>query len=637
MQPSRPASAATAQTTPRWGWLWAPLMVAAGAVVTAQAGRAQGDDVTVSYGYSSFGTLLHGPDIPHLPYVNPDAPKGGEIAVWSQGNFDSFNQYARVGVPAALNTIGTERIMASAYDDPYGLYCLLCETVEYPADRSFVTFNLRTDVTFQDGTPMTAEDVAFTHALFLEQGIIEYRRLVERYYESVEVLGPHRIRFNFTDEAAVRDRVGLAGGLPVFSQAWFEETGARLDESTREPFMATGAYVLDEFDQNRQILYARNPDYWGYDHPLNVGRFNFDRIRVEYYADASAALEGFKSGDYTFRVESSSRDWATGYDFPNLNRGHVIKEELADGSVGQRLSLVYNLDREKWQDERVRQALGMMFNFEWSNQTLFFGLYKQPVSFWPGTELAASGTPSAGERAILEPLVEDGLLDAVILTEEAEVPVAHEADGNQPGRRILREASRLLDEAGWEIGDDGQRRKDGRTLDVVIIQFNPLFDRIMTPFVNNLTALGVNASLERIDVAQYVERRRSGDFDLTNQGFQMPFEPSGGLLQWFGSATADNSSRNLARLRNEAVDRLIATVMEADSQEALTTSVHALDRVLRSLNYDIPLWYNDQHWVAHYTMYGRPDPLPPLALGQYDMWWYDAEGHAALREAGVLR
>ena len=595
------------------------------------------ENVTVATAYTFYGELKYPEGFAHFDYVNPDAPKGGEMSVWSQGNFDSFNQYAREGVPAALNTIGTERLMETNYDDPYGIYCLLCETVEYPEDLDWIIFNLRKDVTFQDGTPMTAEDVAFTNRLFLEQGILEYRRVVERLYAGVEVLGPHRVKFSFTEEAAVRDRMGLAGNTPVFSKKWFEDNDVRLDKSSQQPFMSTGAYVLDSFEFNRRVVYARNPDYWGYDHPVNVGRYNFDKIRVEYFADSSAAFEGFKSGAYTFRVESSSRDWASGYDFPNLTNGYVTKAEFPDGNVGQHLSWVFNLDKPKWQDRRTRQAIGMMFNFDWSNETLFSNFYSQPASFWPGTDLAATGVPTAEEQALLQPLVDEGLLDASILTDEVFVPSKGDASAVSPGRRTLRAASKLLDEAGWVVGDKGLRQKDGEVLEVVIIQFNPLFDRIVTPYVNNLKSIGIDARLERMDTAQYVERRRSGDFDLTNQGFQMGFEPSLSLFQWFGSKTADNSSRNLARLRDPAVDRLIDIVVAAETLDDLQTAVHALDRVLRSLNFDIPLWYNDKYWVAHYNMYGHPDPLPPFALGQYDVWWYDAEGADALKAAGVIR
>lgn len=595
------------------------------------------DDVTITYGYSSFDSLKYPADFTHLDYVNPDAPKGGEISIWAQGNFDSFNQYARAGVPAALNTIGSESILTSTADDPYGLYCYLCTTMEYPEDLSWVIFNLRDDVTFQDGTPMTAEDLAFTQNLFIEQGIVEYRRLVEAYFGPVEVLGPHRIKFNFNDVTPMRDRIGLAGGTPAFSKKWFEENGVRLDESSKTPFMSTGAYVLDSFDYNRRVIYARNPDFWGEDIPFNVGRNNFDRIRVEYFADSTAAFEGFKSGAYTFRTETSAQTWATQYDFPGIADGYVVREEIPDGSVGTRLSWVFNLDNEKWQDPRVREAIGMLFNFAWSNRTLFFDYYGQPVSFWSGTDLEATGTPDDAEIALLQPLVDEGLLDAAILTDEVSTPLAHDPDTNRPSRRIIRAASKLLNDAGWITGDDGIRRKDGRPLELVIIQRDPLFDKAINPFLENLKGMGIQGRLERVDTAQYVQRRRAGEFDLANQAFSMGFDPSGGLEQWFGSKTADDSSRNLMRLRDPAVDRLLGEVVQADTLESLQSSVHALDRVLRSINFDIPLWYNDATWVAYYDMYRHPEVLPPLATGELDFWWYDPEAAQALRDAGALR
>ena len=609
-------------------------------IAAAPAGWAQdapAGDVTVTYAFSNFGAVKYPADFAHLDYVNPDAPKGGEISIWSQGTFDSFNQYARAGVPAALNTIGSEAILTSTADDPYGLYCYLCTTMEYPKDLSWVIFNLRDDVTFQDGTPMTAEDVAFTHKLFLEQGIVEYRSLVEAYYGPVEVLGPHRIKFTFTPEAPIRDRIGLAGGPPVFSKAWFEATGARLDQSTKTPFMSTGAYVLDSFDYNRRVVYARDPDFWGASNPFNIGRNNFDRIRVEYFADSSAAFEGFKSGAYTFRNETSSQTWATGYNFPGIEQGHVKREEIPDGNVGTHLSWVFNLDRPKWQDPRVRQAVEMMFNFAWSNKTLFYGLYQQPASFWPGTDLAATGAPDEAEKALLQPLVDKGLLPASILTDEVAMPAQNEAETNRPSRRIMRAAGALLDEAGWTTGQDGLRRKDGQVLDLVIIQRDPLYDRAINPFIENLGNLGIQGRLERVDTAQYVERRRSGAFDLANQAFDMGFEPSGGLEQWFGSKTADDSSRNLMRLRDPAVDSIIETVVAAQTLDELKTSVHALDRVLRSVRFDIPLWYSDKSWVAYYDIFRHPETLPPLAVGELDWWWYDAAAADRLKAAGVLR
>lgn len=610
-----------------------------GIVAAALPGRSEAEGkVITSYGFSNFGALKYPADAPHLDYVNPDAPKGGEISIWSQGSFDSFNQYATEGVPAALNTIGSESILTSTADDPFGMYCFLCTTLEYAEDLSFVTFNLRDDVTFADGTPMTAEDVAFSFNLFQTQGISEYRRIVEGFIKEVKVENPYRITFTFNPDASLRDRVGLAGGVPVFSKAWFEKTGARLDKASKTPFMSTGPYVLDSFDYNRRVVYTRNPDYWGNDLPFNRGRNNFDRIRVEYFADGDAAFEGFKAGDYTFRNENSAQDWANSYDFEAIRKGWVKKETIPDGNVGNRLSWVFNLDRAKWQDPRVRKAIENMFNFAWANQTLFYGLYQRPVSFWSNTDLAATGTPSEGEVALLQPLVDQGLLDPAILTEEAVVPAQYEAATNRPDRRAIRAAAALLDAAGWVTGKDGIRRNAaGEPLTLTIIQFNPIYDRVVNPFIENLKLLGVQGKLDRVDTAQYVERRRSGDFDLANQAFDMSFEPSLGLAQWFGSKTADNSSRNLMRLRNPAIDQLIDKVIATKTIEELKTAVHALDRALRAVGFDIPLWYNAESWVAYYDFYRHPDTLPPLQVGELDFWWYDAKKAAELKTAGAYR
>ena len=636
---SRPTARAVAASSARsmgQNLRWSGVALMASIAVLA-AGAVKAQDVTVSHGYSNFGELKYPAEFDHLDYVNPDAPKGGEISTWALGTFDSFNQYARDGNPAALNTIGSEPLLTSFADDPYGAYCFLCTTLEYPEDLAFVTFNLRDDVKFSNGTPMTAEDVEFSFNLFLEQGIVEYRRIVEGFIDRVEIENPYRITFYFKEEASFRDRVGFAGGTPVFSKAWFEETGTRLDKATKEPFMSTGPYVLGSFEPNRQVVYTRNKDYWGEDLPVNRGRNNFDSIRTEYFADRTAAFEAFKTGAYLFKAESDPKDWATGYEFENVKNGSVILDTPSDGTVGQALSFVFNLDRPQWQDPKVREAIGLMFNFEWSNATLFYGLFERPDSFWPNTDLAATGTPSEGELAILEPLVAEGLLPEGILSDEVTTQVVQDEMRARPTRRVLRQAGKLLDEAGWEAGDDGMRRKDGEVLSLNVIQFNPLYDRVVNPFIENLKALGVDGSLERIDRAQYIERRRAGNFDMTNQGFQMPFEPSIGLQQWFASKTADNSSRNLMRLRNEAVDKVIPYVIDASTLDEMKTAVHALDRVLLSLRFAIPQWYKKENWLAYYDVYGRPDELPPLAVGLYDFWWYEEDKAQALRDKGVLR
>ncbi|KMW59589.1 Oligopeptide ABC transporter, periplasmic oligopeptide-binding protein OppA [Candidatus Rhodobacter oscarellae] len=616
---------------PRAFWMGLPLA----AMALGLATMAFGETVIKSHGVSNFDALKYGSDMAHLDYVNPDAPKGGEFSQWSQATFDSFNLYTRKGVPAPLTGLMYESILTSAADDFYGAYCYICETLEYPESRDWVIFNLRPEVTFSDGSPMTAEDVKFSFDLVLEQGISEYRSVVESFVESVEVLGPHQIRYNFTDTAPFKDRLTFAGGTTIWSKTWFEETGARLDESTTDPFMGTGPYVVDKVDIGRQLIYKRNPNYWGADLPWNIGQNNFDSIRVEVFGDSQAAFEAFKAGEYTFRNENSSKTWGTGYDFPALTDGKVLRAELKDGTIGSAQAFVFNLDREVWNDPKVRAAVRLMFNFEWSNETLFFGLYERVNSFWENSPLEATGVPTEAEKALLQPLVDKGLLNASVLTEEA--IMAPTSGKRVLDRKNLRAASALLDEAGWAVGEDGIRRKDGVELKADILSFSPAFDRIINPYVENLKRLGIAAKLDRVDVSQYVDRRRKGDFDMTTHSFGMGFEPGFGLRQWYSHETADDSSRNLMRLRNEAYDELINHVVAASTLDELETAVHALDRALRAEGFWVPQWFKDKHTVAYWDMYRHPEPLPPLALGELSFWWYDAEAHQRLLDAGALK
>ncbi|MFO8126800.1 extracellular solute-binding protein [Yoonia sp.] len=593
------------------------------------------ENVTVSHGYSNFGELKYGPDSV-LDYVNPDAPKGGEFSQWAQGTFDSFNIYTRKGVPAALATIGYESILISTLDDPYGAYCYLCDTLEYPDSRDWVIFNLRDDVTFWDGTTMTAEDIKFSFEMPLEQGITEYRSVYSQFIDSVEVLDTHRIRFNFTDQAPRRDVVTWAGGTSAWSRAWFEENAVRLDETADAPFMGTGPYQLEEVDIGRQIIYRYDPDWWGADLPINQGRNNFESVRVEYFADSGAAFEGFKSGVYAFRNENSSLQWATGYDFPARQNGWVKVEELQDGAIGTGQGFVFNLNQTKFQDQRVRQAITLMVNFEWMNASLFYGLYERPESFWDNSDLKAVGVPSPEEIAILQPLVDEGLLNAAILIEEAVLPPASTTSDRPLDRRQLRAASALLDEAGWIAGEDGMRRKDGQLLEVSFLERSPQFDRIINPIVENLKRLGVDAKLERVDTAQFIERRRTGAFDIVNASLGQGYEPGQQLAQFFGSEAAEDSSRNPMRLKSPAVDRLIDDIVVAETLEDLKIRTRALDRVLRAERFWIPQWQKGVHTVAYYDMY-RFAEIPPLALSPLDNWWYDAETAEALRAAGAFQ
>ncbi|MBC7157545.1 MAG: ABC transporter substrate-binding protein [Rhodobacteraceae bacterium] len=604
-----------------------------GAVVVASAAVAQ-DEVIVAHGIGTFDDLRYRADFAHFDYVNPDAPKGGEMSVWAFGGFDSMHPYTTKGRAGALSSLFFESLMEGTADEIGAAYCLVCETVEYPRDRSWVVFNLRPEARFSDGTPLTAEDVVFSFDILLEKGLPDFRAVLGQQVKSATAEGPHRVRYEFVKDFPTRDLPALVGGLPIFSKAFYEENDRDFEESSLDPLLGSGPYVLDELDVGQTIVYRRDPDWWGADLPNNIGRYNFETLRVEYYADYNAAFEGFKGGTYWFRNEASSLSWATGYDFPAIDAGHVLKRELPDGSLATGQSFIFNLRREKFADPRVREAIGLMFNFEWSNETLFYGLYERIHSFWENSYLAAEGLPTPEELALLEPLA-DQLPAGVI---DAEPVMAPASGTNQLDRRNLRRASALLDEAGWAVGDDGIRRNAaGEVLAVEFLNDSQTFDRVINPFVENLRRLGVEAVHTRVDNAQMTNRERSYDFDIITAQFPMGYVPGSGLKQYFGSETADVSTFNLMGLKSPAVDRLIDAVIAADDQASLNTAVHALDRVLRAERFWVPQWFKDVHTVAYYDLYEFPDPLPPYALGNLDFWWFNAEKADALRAAGAIR
>ena len=600
----------------------------------ATPAAAQGATIT-AHGIGVFDDLQLPPDFPHLPYVNPDAPKGGEIsqAIPNSSGFDNYNPFTFRGRAAVLSSIMLETILTGTADEVGAAYCLLCETLEYPESRDWVIFHLRDDVTFSDGTPLTAEDVLFSYEQLRSKGLSSFRQVIAQQIAAAEVIDPHAIKFTFKPDYPRRDVIQSAGGLPIFSKADFEANARDLEQTMQVPFVGSGPYVFDSADMNRRVTYRRNPDYWGADLPINRGRFNFDRIRFEYFSDYDAAFEAFKAGEYTFRREVSSIIWATRYDFPALNSGAVIKESLPDGNLASGQAWVLNLRRPHWQDIRVRQAIGLMFNFEWSNEALFYGLYSRVNSFWDNSDLAATGIPSEAERALIAPLAAD--LPEGVLTEPA--VTAPTSGERQLDRRNMRAAAALLDAAGWTVGPDGMRQNaDGRPLQLEILNDSQTFDRVINPFVANLRAIGVDARNVRVDNAEYENRKRTFDFDMISDHLGQSAIPGAGLQQYFGSASADDVF-NVMGLQNPAIDALISAVERATTRDDMTTAVHALDRSLRALRFWVPQWYNASHFVAYYDQYGRPETLPPLDLGELDFWWFDEDRAAALRASGALR
>jgi len=627
-------------------WLLSSVLAVGAAVVWAGAAFADGHEKTTkAHGYSFYGNLSYPADYPHFNYVNPDAPKGGEISIAASGTFDSMNPYSRKGRGGALSTVMYESLLGEGTNgdpapaDVYAeYYCLLCESLEYDEGRNWVKFYMRPEARFSDGTPVTAHDVAFSQQLILDQGLPSYANAVNQLIDDIEVIDDHTIKYSFNPEVSRRSLIEVVGGMSVFSKKWYEETDARLDESRLETSPGSGPYMIEDVDVGRSLKYKRNPDYWGKDLPFNVGRNNFDRIRIEYFTDQNAAFEAFKAGEYTFRREGNSKQWATGYDFPKVQNGYVVQEEIADGSPPTPTGMVFNLGREVLQDKAVREAIALAYNFEWTNESLQFGLYKQRASFTQDTPLMASGAPQGAELEFLKSLGD--IVPADMLTAEARMPHTSKPD-RLLDRRNARRAMRLLDGAGWAVGDDGKRRNaQGEPLRIEFLldsAGSATLSAVVENFMSNLGAMGIDAVLEKVDSAQYTLRERDRDYDLVFDNYVAFLSTGGGLQQRYGSEDAEYSLFNPAGLASPLVDTIIEASQRVETKEETDVTLMALDRALRHEFFMIPVWYNDSFWTAYYDMYEHPETQPAYALGYLDFWWHNADKEAALRAAGALR
>ncbi len=606
----------------------------------AEVAQANDENITRSHGYSYFGNLDYPADYPHLNYVNPDAPKGGELSLAASGTFDSLNPYSRKGRSGALTTIQYDRLFESSDDGVGQYYGVVAESLEYDEGRNYVIFHLRPEAMFWDGTPVTADDVVYSHRLFIEQGLPSYAQAVGRMVTGAEALDDHTVKFSFNPDVTRRSLIETVGSTPVFSKAWFEaDESRRLDEPRLEVAVGSGPYKLDSYDINRRIVYKRRDDYWGKDLPFNVGRNNFDTIRIEYFADQTAAFEGFKAGEYTMRIESDPKLWATSYDFPKLTEGSVVRDEIKDGSPPTPSGFVFNLGKPQFADKNVRKALALAYNFEWANESLLFGLNSPRSSFVQGTPLEAQGAPEGAELAFLETLGD--VVPADFLSEPA--IVVHESNPSRLNdRRNLRQASKMLDEAGWPVGAGNVRRNaEGQTLKVNIPYPSNLPTSTATmieTYVQNLQALGVDASAEKVDPAQYTLRSRERDYDMVYSTRYGTFlSTGGGLSQMYGSEEASFSLFNPAGLASPLVDAIIEASFETDNQADQDSALMALDRALRYEFFVIPVGYIADYWTAYYDMYEYPENLPPYSLGHLDLWWINPDKEAALRAKGALR
>ncbi|MDQ2094173.1 extracellular solute-binding protein [Rhodalgimonas zhirmunskyi] len=606
----------------------------------SHAAATDGGNIIRSHGYSYFGDLKYAADFTHFDYVNPDAPKGGEMILDALGTFDSLNPYSRKGRASGTWIWETyesllDDMPADAYGENYGL---LAESLEYDEGKNWVVFHMRPEAKFSDGTPVTAHDVVFSHNLLLEQGLPSYAQAVKIRILTSEALDDHTVKFTFAPDISRRSLIDQAGGVPVWSKAWYEKTGARLDESRLEVSPGSGPYVLHDYEVNRRVVYRRNPDYWGHDLPINRGRHNFDEIRIEYYGDDTAAFEAFKAGQYTFRQEGDSKTWATSYDFPAVQKGWVKREEIPTLYPPTPSGFVFNLGREKLQDKRLREALALAYNFEWTNESLQYGLFKQRNSFVENAPHQAKAAPEGAERALLTSLGD--LVPAEMLQEPAVEP--HSSKPARPNdRRNLRRAMALLDEAGWSVQGDGLRQNAKG--EVLTIDFpypssaGPTLGPVIEAYARNLAILGVDVNLEKIDPAQYTLRSRERDYDMVFDSYRTFLEAGTGLMQQYGSTDAAISLFNPAGLASPMVDAIIEKALQSESAEEETAALMALDRALRFERFMVPVWYNPNNWVAYWDMYEHPDPLPPYDLGYLDFWWFNAKKAAKLKSDGALR
>ncbi len=609
-------------------FLWASLLAVAWLVTAIQIHAEQ--KIIKSHGISTFGDLKYGPEFQYFEYVNPDAPKGGTFSTWAFGTFDSLTPYILKGQAATLSSIFFESLMTGSADEPDSMYGLLAESIEYPEDRSWAIFNLRPEARFSDGSPVMAEDVVFSFNILLDKGRPSFK-ITFKDFKTVEALSPTRVKFTFHDGSNTRGLPMAAAGLPIFSKAYY--TDRDFAESTLEAPLGSGRYVLDKVEPGKTVSYRRRDDYWGDALAVKVGRENFDKITFEYYADYTAAFEGFKGGAYNFREEYLSKLWATSYNFPSLEKGWVVKHTLPDGNPSGTQGFWLNMRRDKFKDPRVREAIGLMFNFEWSNKTLFYDLYTRTDSFWENSNLQADGMPNEDELVILEPL--RAHLPASVFSNPVFTPDISKP--RQLDRSAVRKAGTLLDAAGWSIVDGLRTNAAGEVLKVEFLNDGPAFERIINPYIENLKRLGVDAELKNVDPAQANERQKNYDYDIVVQRFVMSLTPGIGLRSIFGSEVVDKpGASNLSGVNNPAIDALLDIIEKAETRADLNTAVHALDRSLRAMHIWVPQWYKAAHNVAYLDFFERPEELPPYSMGEMDFWWYNAEKAEKLKAAGAF-
>ncbi len=568
-----------------------------------------------SNGIALHGQPKYGNDFKHFDYINPDAPKGGELRLAEIGTYDSLNPYILKGVPAAGVGMVFETLMDASLDEPFSQYGWVAESVTVAPDRSWVSYKLRPEARFHDGSPITPEDIIFSFEILRDKGHPFYRS----YYKDVakaEKTGEHEVKFTFR-ETGNTELPLIMGQLPVLSKKFW--SGKDFSATTLEPILGSGPYVVDQIVPGRTISFKRVADWWAKNLPIGRGRYNFDSIRYDYYRDETVALEGFFAGRYDFRLENTAKNWALSYDTPAVKEGLIIKREIKNELPAGMQGFVFNTRRPLFKDRRVREALGYAFDFEWSNKTVAYGAYQRTQSYFENSELAARGLPSADELKLLEPY--RGKIPNEVFTTEYHPPVT---DGSGNNRDNLHKAIDLLHQAGWDLKNGKLTDAQGNVFKFEIVDSTPMFERWTQPFLRNLERLGIEASLRIVDTAQMQNLMDDFDFDMTIGVFSQSISPGNEQRDLWSSAKADQKgSKNLIGVRDPVVDDLVDKLIHAPDRESLVTICHALDRVLLWNFYVIPHWYIGSYRVAYWDMFGMPAISPKYGLDTSDAWWID--------------
>jgi microcin C transport system substrate-binding protein len=593
--------------------------VGVAALTSVLAPTAKASESPERHGLSAFGDLKYPTDFKQFEYVNPNAPKGGVFSqvastrIFNQGllTFNSLNSFILKGDAAQGISL-----MARAYDEPDAMYGLAARAVQVSPDQLTHRFLMRRSITFHDGSPVTAHDVAFSLQLLKEKGHPTIQQLL-RDLAAAQAPDDAVVVLSLAPSYA-RDLPLFIASLPIFSRRYY--AGRLFEETTVEPPVGCGPYKVSRFEVGRFIEYERVKDWWGTDLPVARGQNNFDIVRYEYYRDREAAFEGFTSKTYLFREESVSRLWATRYDFPAVRDGRAKREVLPDHTPSAAQGWFFNTRREKFKDKRLREAFINAFDFEWTNATIMYGAYQRTHSVFQNSDMMAIGRPGADEIVLLEFF--RGRVADEVFGEPFVPPVS---DGSGQDRALLRKASVLLQEAGYVVKDGKRVSPQGEQFNVEFLIDDPVSQPHHNSFIKNLAVLGIQATLRIVDAVQYRKRVDDFDFDIVAQGFGFSNTPGDSLRTFFGSrAATTKGSQNIAGISDPVIDALIERVIAADSRPALLAACRTLDRVIRSGRYWVPHWYKPSHWLAYWDVFGRPAAQPRYARAIPDTWWSSA-------------